>query len=607
MREIYALQSPDGSFPGSPDDFLGGGAWLTTWHGVAPDAWVYFANAGSPLTAPEISVTVTTSPPGRTITVDGVDYSSPQTFSWVAGSQHQLGTSSPQGGDGTRYVFGSWSDGGAIVHDVTTPAIATAYVASFATQYRLTTAVSPLGAGSIAATQSSPEGFDASATTVKILTPPNSGDAFRQWTGDVSPFTNGIVPPARRNPQESADMYFNSGSSVLVTATPASGYRFADWSGDASGTTTTQTIVMSAEKSVTATFTTELLRNGDFADGLNYWTPFPPHDLSAPMARGFIRATAAVPANGVPRLHAPALLPGTTTDTGVFQESGATLPAMAPVRAQISLANTSSVARRFGVAVVAHDFSDGAFCTFWLAPGSPRQTYQMRTHTTQAWTNATIYLFVDTNAPLDESAWTAGWFFQVDDVSLQYDASGATDRTDCVDPTRPAPSGGADGSTLLTNGNFGAGLAPWVTTGSITSQIANGVFEFYRSAASPAGVVRQTTAQPMAAREILTAQFQLGNSSSVRQRVTVQVGDTDASDLWACTFWLPPGQALSAYAVRGFTKQGWANATVSVSPETVGTVPWIRLDDVTLQRTPNALIAGTECLEPGAAPLPRSP
>jgi hypothetical protein len=49
MDEIVALQASDGSFPGSPDDFLGGGAWITRWHGVAPTAWAYFALTGSPL------------------------------------------------------------------------------------------------------------------------------------------------------------------------------------------------------------------------------------------------------------------------------------------------------------------------------------------------------------------------------------------------------------------------------------------------------------------------------------------------------------------------------------------------------------------------------
>jgi hypothetical protein len=49
MSEIYALQKPDGSLPGSTDDFSGGSSWTTRWTGLSSSGWVYFAIAGSPL------------------------------------------------------------------------------------------------------------------------------------------------------------------------------------------------------------------------------------------------------------------------------------------------------------------------------------------------------------------------------------------------------------------------------------------------------------------------------------------------------------------------------------------------------------------------------
>ncbi|HEX6096351.1 MAG TPA: hypothetical protein VF432_08510 [Thermoanaerobaculia bacterium] len=51
MSEIYRLKHPDGSFPGGPDDWFGGigTPWTTTMTGVAPTAWVYFAQNGDPL------------------------------------------------------------------------------------------------------------------------------------------------------------------------------------------------------------------------------------------------------------------------------------------------------------------------------------------------------------------------------------------------------------------------------------------------------------------------------------------------------------------------------------------------------------------------------
>ena len=43
LLELLAQQRTDGAMPGSPDDFTGGGVWTTRWHGVAPTAWLYFA------------------------------------------------------------------------------------------------------------------------------------------------------------------------------------------------------------------------------------------------------------------------------------------------------------------------------------------------------------------------------------------------------------------------------------------------------------------------------------------------------------------------------------------------------------------------------------
>ena len=151
-------------------------------------------------------ITVTTNPAGRSITVDGTTYTAPQTFSWVIGSSHSIGTISPQGTGGTRYAFQNWSDAGAISHSITVPEGATTYTANFTTQYLLTTSASPSAGGSITA-----------------------------------------------NPA-SADGYYNSGTSVELKAEIASGYVFSAWTGDLSGTTNPQTVVMTAPRSVTAEF-----------------------------------------------------------------------------------------------------------------------------------------------------------------------------------------------------------------------------------------------------------------------------------------------------------------------------------------------------------------
>jgi hypothetical protein len=66
-----------------------------------------------------ITYTIDTNPTGLQIEVDGANYTTPYSFSWVAGSEHFVAALSPQNKElGARYVFKEWSDGGAQAHSV---------------------------------------------------------------------------------------------------------------------------------------------------------------------------------------------------------------------------------------------------------------------------------------------------------------------------------------------------------------------------------------------------------------------------------------------------------------------------------------------------------
>jgi hypothetical protein len=155
-----------------------------------------------------VNVTVTASAEGRAFAVDGVTYTSPQTFQWLYGTEHVVETASIQhGSPGTRFVFEGWSDGGALSHVVIGPSHPMTLTAQFRTQYRVTTTASPLTAGTI------------------------------------------VVSPASR------DSYYDSGTTVQLTASPNRGYTFAGWSGGISGTINPRTVTLRAPLSVIATFT----------------------------------------------------------------------------------------------------------------------------------------------------------------------------------------------------------------------------------------------------------------------------------------------------------------------------------------------------------------
>ena len=89
--------------------------------------------------AAPFQVTVHTGPTGRSFTVDGTTFTTTQTFTWTTGSSHTLGTTGTQSaGTGSRYLFTSWSDGGAQNHTVTASPSVTSYTANFQLQYFLT-------------------------------------------------------------------------------------------------------------------------------------------------------------------------------------------------------------------------------------------------------------------------------------------------------------------------------------------------------------------------------------------------------------------------------------------------------------------------------------
>ncbi len=131
-----------------------------------------------------VSVTVQTNPAGLSILVDGIGYTSPQTFSnWVSGSNHTIAAVSPQGTSVTRYLWSSWGDGGAISRSVA-PTSNTSYTANFATEHYLTMNA---GAGGTVTPQS---GWRAAGAQVQISATPNSGFQFTGWTGGYTGTNN---------------------------------------------------------------------------------------------------------------------------------------------------------------------------------------------------------------------------------------------------------------------------------------------------------------------------------------------------------------------------------------------------------------------------------
>ncbi len=81
---------------------------------------------------PRTSVlTLTTSPPGLKIKLDGLALNTPTNVASVVGFIHSLGVVSPQPLNGTNYNFVYWSDAGSTNHDIVTSATDQNYIAGF--------------------------------------------------------------------------------------------------------------------------------------------------------------------------------------------------------------------------------------------------------------------------------------------------------------------------------------------------------------------------------------------------------------------------------------------------------------------------------------------
>jgi sugar lactone lactonase YvrE len=161
------------------------------------------------------SATLTTSPPGLQVVVDGTYDTTPQTLSWTPGSSHTLYAPIQAGSTGVQYVFSSWSNGGSNPQTVS-PNFAATYAATFNTQYELTTAVNNSAGGSVSPV---------------CPTTHNTGTAI-----------------------EVVQCFYNSGTSVNLQATPSSGYMFTGWSGSVTGATNPLSLTMAAPMTVTANF-----------------------------------------------------------------------------------------------------------------------------------------------------------------------------------------------------------------------------------------------------------------------------------------------------------------------------------------------------------------
>ena len=85
---------------------------------------------------PPAMTTISTNPPGLQIEVDGMTFTSPQSFDWAPGSNHTVNIPSPQGDDSERFLFARWGDSGGQSRTVIPFVSTTVFTAHFIQQFR---------------------------------------------------------------------------------------------------------------------------------------------------------------------------------------------------------------------------------------------------------------------------------------------------------------------------------------------------------------------------------------------------------------------------------------------------------------------------------------
>ncbi|HUA62346.1 MAG TPA: hypothetical protein VML19_26560 [Verrucomicrobiae bacterium] len=117
-------------------------------------------------------------------------------------------------------AFGSWSDGGAASHTITTTASSAVYTATYTNvKYYLTTGASPANMGTI----SPASGWYAAAAQVTLTATAAAGSSFSQFTGTASNNTNPWTVTLNGAMTETAQ-FVTAAPSLTISPTPSGTY-----------------------------------------------------------------------------------------------------------------------------------------------------------------------------------------------------------------------------------------------------------------------------------------------------------------------------------------------------------------------------------------------
>jgi len=194
---------------------------------------------------------------------------------------------------------------------------------------------------------------------------PNTVYRFSNWTGDLSGNTNPVTLIMNADKSVNAEfalktysltitagdgsvtkdpdrINYNHGVAVTLEAVPNTGYRFSNWTGDLSGNTNPVTLVMEADKSVTADFALQTY-NLTVTAGDGFVKKSPPQDS---YSRGETVALQAVPNTGYNFTNWSGDLSGSTNPATLVMDSDKSVTASFALIAKASDVITNSISMK---------------------------------------------------------------------------------------------------------------------------------------------------------------------------------------------------------------------------------------------------------------------
>jgi immune inhibitor A len=131
---------------------------------------------------------------GTEVIVDGTNEPAPHSVTWTYPSLHSISVPSPQGDSLTRYVFLSWSDGGALTHSVTMDVTPDTFVATLQMEHRVRATADVTGS-----VFGSP-GLDVNGKawllptdSIVLTAVPIPSYFFVEWSGDTTSVSDSLV------------------------------------------------------------------------------------------------------------------------------------------------------------------------------------------------------------------------------------------------------------------------------------------------------------------------------------------------------------------------------------------------------------------------------